>query len=518
VSPNPAPLGGDTPAPLPNDERFKNQGTLIVTRLLAAIRTGRAYQVGNQVFSRLLEGFLTVLEPIAREFGEVVFVDLKGDLFLNGSRLPVRAANFKLHELVRKEFERRRIAGFRGERGMTLRDVEIFFGHFLRPDEYAGSTFLDACVGAGATKLVPVVHASAAPGNDAGGSGGGGSGIGDGGGFGIDLGTGEGMLPGSETEGPDEGGLGWLVRKGPTKRAYQMALNGMRTLLDGAAAAQGIQLKHAKRVVQPLVDSAFSKEPLVVGLTGLGHHDDYTYSHAVNVCIIAVALGQVLGLDRRALADLGVAALLHDIGKASVAEAITNPIETLTPEEKAAAERHPVEGVKLMARATMLNETTVRCMRVALEHHAGPGGYPLIGRDWTPSLLSRIVAVADCYVNLLTHRSAKGKNVTPYKALAIMFGPLQERFDPAVLGALIQTVGFYPPGQMVKLDDDSVAIVLAANRDDPARPHVRIVIHPDLRGVRPGENVEFHPLPKDRSVKRALRAKEYPEDLTSKAA
>src|SRR5213075_1999096 len=170
-----------------------------------------------------------------------------------------------------------------------------------------------------------------------------------------------------------------------------------------------------ERVVQPLVDNAFAAEPLVVGLAGLGHHDDYTYSHAVNVCIISVALGQVLGLDRRALADLGVAALLHDVGKAAVAEFITNPLESFTPEERIACERHPIEGVKMLARATMLNETTVRCMRVALEHHAGSGGYPLIGRDWTPSLLSRVVAVADCYVNLLTHRSARGKNVTPYK-------------------------------------------------------------------------------------------------------
>jgi hypothetical protein len=103
--------------------------------------------------------------------------------------------------------------------------------------------------------------------------------------------------------------------------------------------------------------------------------------------------------------------------------------------------------------------------------------------------------------------------MTPYKALAIMFGPLQDRFDLGVLWALIQVVGFYPPGQMVKLDDDSVALVVAHNRDDPARPHVRLVLHPNGRGVKANELIEFRPLPADRSVKRALRAKEYPDDL-----
>jgi len=74
-------------------------------------------------------------------------------------------------------------------------------------------------------------------------------------------------------------------------------------------------------------------------------------------------------------------------------------------------------------------------------------------------------------------------------------------------------VGFYPPGQMVKLDDDSVAVVLANNREDPARPHLRLVLHPNGRGVKQNENIEFHPLPPERSIKRALRAKEYPDDL-----
>jgi len=152
-------------------------------------------------------------------------------------------------------------------------------------------------------------------------------------------------------------------------------------------------------------------------------------------------------------------------------------------------------------------------MHVALEHHLSPGdnGYPEMGERWRPSILSRLVSVADCFVSLQTHRSQRGSMVTPYMALGMMLGPLKPRFDPAMLWALVQTLGYYPPGQLVELDDGSIAVVLAPNLNDLARPHVRIVIDANRARVA-GDPVELRPIPADRSVKRALPAEEYPED------
>jgi HD-GYP domain-containing protein (c-di-GMP phosphodiesterase class II) len=276
-----------------------------------------------------------------------------------------------------------------------------------------------------------------------------------------------------------------------------------------------MELRHAKRVVQPLVDGAFSSEPIVVGLSSLTHHDEYTYAHAVNVCLVAVTMGHFLEMDRRALADLGVAALLHDVGKSAVADRIHHALEEFTPEEQALAARHPLEGAKLMASTTTLNQTTLRCMRAALEHHMGPEGhgYPALGNSWQTSMLSRIVAVADCYVSLQTHRSVRGATTTPYQALGMMLGPLKARFHPAMLWALVQTVGFYPPGQLVELDDGALATVLAPNPQDLARPHVRVVISSAGEPLPADPPTELRPLPPERSVRRALRGEEYPPDL-----
>jgi HD-GYP domain-containing protein (c-di-GMP phosphodiesterase class II) len=491
------------------DERVREQGTVIITRLLATIRTGRAYKVGNQVFTRQLESFIECMLQAVSETGEAVFVALEGDLYLNGARLPVKPNTLRFHENVRKEFEQRKIAGFRATKGLNLKEVEVFFELFLQADTLQGPVLLQACRARGDQHLLPVVYASA----DAPGEGGAAAAGGE------EYGTaGDAAGRTSATSGAagligEESSSGWNLDRGANKKAFVMALQGMRTLLH--APAEGVELRHAKRVVQPLVDGAFTSEPVVVGLTGLNQHDDYTYAHAVNVCLVAVNIGQIMGLDRRQLADLGVAVLLHDVGKGEVADEIQHALEDFTPEERAAAERHTVAGAKLITKNTVLNQTTLRCIRVALEHHMGPGGtgFPHTDPPWGPSLLSRVTAAADCYVNLLTHRSERGKSMTPYKALSIMFGPLQDRFDLGVLWALIQVVGFYPPGQMVRLDDDSVALVLAHNREDPARPHLKLVLHPNGRGVKAHENIEFRPLPPDRSIKRALRAKEYPDEL-----
>ena len=109
------------------------------------------------------------------------------------------------------------------------------------------------------------------------------------------------------------------------------------------------------------------------------------------------------------------------------------------------------------------------------------------------------------------HRSERGRGVTPYEALGMVLGPLAGRFDPALPWALVRSVGFYPPGQLVELSDGRTALVLAPNPDDPARPHVRVVL--DECGVPFSaiEARELRPLPATLAVTRALRAAEYPE-------
>ena len=509
----------------PQDERLRAHGLDVIMRFLALVRIGRSYQVENQVFRQQLIAFVESLGPVFAEAPEAVLVSLDSDLYLNGVRLPVKTTNLRFHQSLMDEFTRRRIAGVRILDGVTESELGGFFRLFLRPDAYHGTTLLEACVAERLDRILPVVRASTESGDPSDPF------VPDESAARSDAdpvaGFGAPGLAGPETGGecgtaPATAAGG---RRPATQKSYSLAILGARSLLTSTTLQDGMELHHAKRVVQPLIDGAFADEPVVVGLSSLSHHDEYTYAHSVNVCIVAVTMGHLLGLDRRALADLGVAALLHDVGKAAVYDRIRHPLEELDEEERRLADSHPLEGAKLIARSTALNASTLRCMRVALEHHAsrtpqdgeasrtpaGSAGYPALPAGWRTSRLSEIVSAADCFVSLQMHRSARGRSVTPYQALGMMLGPIASRFDPVMLWALVYSVGFYPPGQLVELSDGRTAVVLAPNKQDLARPHVRVIM--DECGVpfSPVEAKELRPLPAALSVTRALAAHEYPE-------
>jgi HD-GYP domain-containing protein (c-di-GMP phosphodiesterase class II) len=501
----------------PREARLRDAGQALILRLLAVLRVGRSYRHENQVFRTQLSFFVDTLRPVIAEFDEAVLVTLESDVYLNGVRIPMTRTSLKHHQAAAKEFQRRRIAGVRAERGVTQEEVETFFSLFLQPDEYYAEGLLEAALAASCDHFQPVVHASVQTPRSSGG--------------GTeffaeppDLWSQAGRLGGESFSGGAEAtseaaalGAPGSAPRGTAPKHFHLAVSGARSLLTSTSITEGMQMRHAKRVVQPLIDGAFSDEPVVMGLSTLGHHDEFTYMHAVNTCLVAVTMGHLLGLDRRALADLGVAALLHDVGKNALGDKVMHAYTERTAEEHALAETHAVEGAKLVARSTTLNETTLRVLRAALEHHAGEGGYPTL-RELRPSVISRIVSCADCYASLQTHRSERGQMVTPYEALGMMLGPLSKRFDRALLWALTRTLGFYPPGQAVELDDGTIALVLGPNPADLARPHLRVVTDALGQWVPPDEAIEFRPLPSEREVKRALPVEEYPQTPNSQSA
>src|ERR1019366_10033588 len=99
--------------------------------------------------------------------------------------------------------------------------------------------------------------------------------------------------------------------------------------------------RRLKRAIQTIVDQVMENELSITGLTTLREYDEYTFTHSVNVCIFAVALGKRLGFDRLKLYDLGLAALLHDMGKARLDPAILNKAGSLDDAEWRAMQSHP---------------------------------------------------------------------------------------------------------------------------------------------------------------------------------
>jgi HD-GYP domain-containing protein (c-di-GMP phosphodiesterase class II) len=248
----------------------------------------------------------------------------------------------------------------------------------------------------------------------------------------------------------------------------------------------------------------------IVGLTALKDHDEYTYAHCVNVSVLSVSIGQALGLPRQALADLGVAALLHDIGKVAVPGEVLRKPAKLTPDEWGFIRRHPLEGVKMMFRMPGLSPLTLDSMRVCLEHHMNFDltGYPEVAHEWAQATLSRIVAMADCFDAMTAHRAYHKRPRTPFEALQYLLGPARVQFDPAVLWSLVRTVGLYPAGSMLLTESNHMVLAVSPNPADLRRPYCRVLVRPDGTPVPDDAEETWDPMPADERVVRVLRPEE----------
>jgi response regulator RpfG family c-di-GMP phosphodiesterase len=234
-------------------------------------------------------------------------------------------------------------------------------------------------------------------------------------------------------------------------------------------------------------------------------------AHALQTALISIRIGAQLGLDRATLAELGAAALLHDTGKRAVAEGLPVRVEDRDSAMETRARTHVLEGVRQIAGGNALHEGSLLAMRVALEHHAyGPAAYPALPEQHRRSPLSEIVAIADAFLCLRFSRGAGNVPRTPSEALAAVLGPLAGAFDPALRAALVRAVGLHPPGQIVELDDGSLAIVLATPPTTPERPQVEWLTGPNREALPETEARPAGPLPEDRRVARALPRTEWP--------
>jgi HD-GYP domain-containing protein (c-di-GMP phosphodiesterase class II) len=265
------------------------------------------------------------------------------------------------------------------------------------------------------------------------------------------------------------------------RRTYTQSVAVARDVMAGARIGKGIGLRRVKRAVQSIVDQVLSNEASIVGMTTLRDYDEYTFTHSVNVCIFSVALGKRLGLSKQELYELGLGALLHDIGKQQMPLELINKTTPLSNEEWNVMREHPLEGMLMLFGLRGLAEIPLRAMLIAYEHHMKIDltGYPSSTRPRSPTLFPKIVAVADAFDAATSRRSYQSIPYPPDRVLGELRDNPARGFDPVIVKAFISMTGIYPVGSLVLLDTYELAVVVAAN-PDPAyvdRPVVRVLFN-----------------------------------------
>jgi putative nucleotidyltransferase with HDIG domain len=255
------------------------------------------------------------------------------------------------------------------------------------------------------------------------------------------------------------------------ERQFVEAVKASKVVFDGVAMQPEPSRQAAEALVGQLVDKMVGSEDMCIRLLSEGAGDRAS-AHAVNVSVISLLMGRSFGLTAAEMTDLGVGALLHDVGKLEIPDRFRHRDDGFSAAENKLYESHVAHGTAQARRLRMSAESAVI---VAQHHEASDGsGFPLgINSDRT-TVLSRIVALVNIYDNLCNPANP-ARAVTPHEAVSLMFAQGRNRYDPAILGAFIKMMGVYPAGSVVQLTDDRFALVVGVNSSRTLRP--RVLVH-----------------------------------------
>jgi HD-GYP domain-containing protein (c-di-GMP phosphodiesterase class II) len=245
-------------------------------------------------------------------------------------------------------------------------------------------------------------------------------------------------------------------------------------------------LKNTVQIITEMVEYLLNnKEISNTHLTEIKTHDNYTYIHSLNTCVIALFFGVQLSFTRSMLVDLGVGALLHDVGKTKIPKGILNKMGKLTEAEFGVMKQHSALGYELTEKLDYISE---RSRRIILEHHEriDGSGYPRGLDGKRISRFAKIAAISDVYDAIVSDRVYR-KGVSGNEAYEFILGGAGTFFDWELVNIFKNNFSIYPLGVCVKLSNGLEGFVIKDNNGFPDRPVIRITYNQEGKAIEPIE-------------------------------
>ena len=259
------------------------------------------------------------------------------------------------------------------------------------------------------------------------------------------------------------------------KRVYNSARNLVIEIMQEARMGVIPRAEAVVKTIGEMADVMISDRNAILGLTMLSSYDDYTFYHSVNVGILSLSLAQHLKYPRELQLQVGVAGLLHDIGKTFTPLEVLKKPGPLTDGEWETIRRHPIDGAKLVEKMEGHPPETAT---IVFEHHVGYdlNGYPSVEPGRSLHEGSLIITISDTYDSMTTLRVYQ-RRFDPREALRKMNSLSGKRFEPEMLRGFFQMLGMYPVGSLVRLNTGQIALVTGMEASIPDRPRVKIVFN-----------------------------------------
>lgn len=243
--------------------------------------------------------------------------------------------------------------------------------------------------------------------------------------------------------------------------------------------------------ISDLAGGIFSNKHLAFNLHGLHDKDNYTFTHSVNVCILAMMTGITLGYSYKDLIVLGTGALLHDIGKMQIPDKILNKPGKLTAAEFKIMKTHPYLGCQLLRQVDGLKGLPAL---IALEHHESydGSGYPLGVHKKDFHEYAQIVGIADKFDALTANRVYKTAHA-PHEAYEMFAAAGNYIFEPHVVKAFLHNISIYPLKTIVVLNTLEIGVVIDTPKGRPLHPKIRLFFDADHQRLPQAKELYLDP-------------------------
>ncbi len=409
----------------------------LLARFHTVLRTAKVYEPSNRLLQEQVGPLFRSLALVIQAQGGAVLRLHGGSLFFNRIKIRSDASNRGVLASLAAELEARGAAAAAFSDGVTLEELTRFV--VLLAGREAGAV-IPFEAAAAKLKEAGIVHVAL------------------------------------EARGPSADQMGAEARR---IRAYFLGIRLLRDIMEGQRRRTGFSLGLARRWMQAMIRHLEEDESFCLGLAAMKNAETYHANHGVNVAVYAAALGRRLNLPRRDQVELGVSALLHDLGTLEVSSAILDKPARLNEEERAALDKQSRLGAQRMIPALAGRALPVKALEVAMEHRreiAAAGRAGGAGRG-PIHLFSRIVRIADAYDALTSKRVYRPLPHTPAEALRLMAEKSGRDFDPLLLRAFAAMLGPYPVGSLVLLQGGEIGVVMAVRRQPElaARPRIKLI-------------------------------------------
>ena len=244
-------------------------------------------------------------------------------------------------------------------------------------------------------------------------------------------------------------------------------------VLADARMGKQVAIGPVNDAVRGMADSMFRNPDAILSLSLIKNRDEYTFMHSVNVGVFLMSFCRSMGMDEEEIIQVGVGGMLHDIGKMRTPDAVLNKKGKLTDAEFQKMRDHVVFSRKILEETEGMQQNSIE---VAAEHHerVDGSGYPRKLKGDEISLAGQMSAIVDVY-DAITSDRCYHKGNPPTVALKRMMGWAKEHFNPELLQQFIHSVGIYPMGTLVRLENGLLGVVIKPNSESLLYPVVNLV-------------------------------------------